>query len=231
MTQPARRQASHAGQARHAARIRLTELNASDVQGALAVLAARLSTRTAQIAHNVLVRAIRHAERDDLVGRNVAALVDAPKGQQAGRPSKSLTLEQAVTLMTEAKGTALEAYIVVSLLSGARTEDRQGVRHHRVATRRRRGSPIRCGARPDPLAPSWPSLTGVCSASWPAVASRARSHLLRPAARPCPVGPETSSALHLQPAASIVGVLHDPSCAGIASRVASARAWPALEVR
>jgi hypothetical protein len=145
----------------------------------LAVLAARLSTRTAQIAHNVLVRAIRHAERDDLVGRNVAALVDAPKGQQAGRPSKSLTLEQAVTLMTEAKGTALEEYIVVSLLSGVRTEDRQGVRHHRVATRRRRGSPIRCGARPDPLAPSWPSLTGVCSASWPAVASRARSHLLR----------------------------------------------------
>jgi hypothetical protein len=28
------------------------------------------------------------------VGRNVAALVDSPKGQQAGRPSKSLTLEQ-----------------------------------------------------------------------------------------------------------------------------------------
>jgi len=26
-----------------------------------------------QIAHNVLVRAIRQAERDDLVGRNVAA--------------------------------------------------------------------------------------------------------------------------------------------------------------
>ena len=66
--------------------IRLTELTASDVQGALGALAARLSTRTVQIAHNVLVRAIRHAERDDLVGRNVAALVDAPKGQQAGRP-------------------------------------------------------------------------------------------------------------------------------------------------
>ena len=49
-----------------------------------------------QITHNVLVRAIRHAERDDLVGRNVAALVDAPEGQLAGRPSKSLTLEQMV---------------------------------------------------------------------------------------------------------------------------------------
>jgi hypothetical protein len=66
----------------------LAELTASDVQGALAYLASRLSTRTVQIARNVLVRAIRHAERDDLVGRNVAALVDPPKGQQAGRPSQ-----------------------------------------------------------------------------------------------------------------------------------------------
>ncbi len=103
--------------------VRLTELTASDVQGALEAMAARLSTRTLQIAHNVLVRAIRHAERDDLVGRNVAALVKSPKGQLGGRPSKSLTLEQAVSLMTAARGTRLEAYIVLSLLSGLRTEE------------------------------------------------------------------------------------------------------------
>jgi integrase len=113
-------------------KIRLTELTASNVQQALAALAARLSTRTVQIAHNVLVRAIRHAERDDLVGRNVAALVDAPKGQQAGRPSKSLTLEQAIALMAAAKGTALEAYIVVSLLSGVRTEEARALRWDHV---------------------------------------------------------------------------------------------------
>jgi hypothetical protein len=95
----------------------LTELTASDVQRALAAMAPQLSTRTLQIAHNVLVRAIRLAERDDLVGRNVAALVDTPKGQAAGRPSKSLTLEQAVTLMSAAEGTRLEAYIVLSLLT------------------------------------------------------------------------------------------------------------------
>jgi hypothetical protein len=65
-----------------------------------------------QIAHNVLVRAIRDAERDGLVGQNIAALVDAPKGQQAGL--KSLTLEQAVSLMAAAKGTSLKAYIVLS---------------------------------------------------------------------------------------------------------------------
>ena len=64
--------------------VRLTELTAVDVQAALTAMASRLSPRTVQIAHNVLVRAIRHAERDDLVGRNVAALVKPPKGSWAG---------------------------------------------------------------------------------------------------------------------------------------------------
>ncbi len=50
------------------------------------------------MGHNALTRAIRHAEARDLVGRNVATLVDTPKGQ-AGRPSKSLTLEQASALL------------------------------------------------------------------------------------------------------------------------------------
>jgi hypothetical protein len=65
------------------------------------------SAATVQIAHNVLVRAIRQAERDDLTDRNVAALVKPPKGKGAGRPSKSLTLEQAVALMAAARGTRL----------------------------------------------------------------------------------------------------------------------------
>ena len=96
--------------------VELTNLTAGAVQKALADLAAQRSTRTVQMAHNVLVRAIRHAERDDLVGRNVAALVKPPKGQLRGRPSKSLTFEQAVALMAAAQGTRLEAYIVLSLL-------------------------------------------------------------------------------------------------------------------
>jgi hypothetical protein len=60
--------------------VRLTELTAGDVEKALTAVAAGVSTRTVQISHNVLVRAIRHAERHDLVGRNVAALVKPPKG-------------------------------------------------------------------------------------------------------------------------------------------------------
>ena len=112
--------------------VELTKLTAGAAQKALANLAERVSTRTVQMAHNVLVRAIRHAERDDLVGRNVAALVKPPKGQRAGRPSKSLTMEQAVALMTAAQGTRLDAYIVVSLLSGVRTEEARALRWDHV---------------------------------------------------------------------------------------------------
>jgi integrase len=112
--------------------VELTKLTASAVQMALANLAAGRSTRTVQMAQNVLVRVIRHAERDDLVGWNVAALVKPPKGQLRGRPSKSLTFEQAVSLMASARGTRLEAYIVLSLLSGVRTEEARALRWDHV---------------------------------------------------------------------------------------------------
>ena len=49
-----------------------------------------------------LKRAIRHAEANDLISRNVATLADTPKGQH-GRPSKSLTLDQAVAVITTAR--------------------------------------------------------------------------------------------------------------------------------
>ena len=103
--------------------VKLRDLTAGDVQDALTAVAARMSTRTVQISRNVLVRAIRRAERDGLAARNVAALVKPPKGQRGGRPSKSLTLEQATALMEAATGTRLEAYITLSLLTGLRTEE------------------------------------------------------------------------------------------------------------
>lgn len=65
----------------------LRKLSAADVRSALAALSKQLSTRLLQIAHDFLVRAIRHAEADDLVDRNVAALVGPFAGQE-GRPSK-----------------------------------------------------------------------------------------------------------------------------------------------
>ncbi len=60
---------------------------AEDLHPIGAGCAEQLSTRSLQIAHDFLVRAIRHAEADDLVDRNVAALVRPLAGQE-GRPSK-----------------------------------------------------------------------------------------------------------------------------------------------
>ena len=54
--------------------------------------------------------------------RNVVLLCDVPTGQQ-GRPSKALTLDQAEAVLTAAEGTAMHAYIVLSILIGARTEE------------------------------------------------------------------------------------------------------------
>jgi len=62
----------------------LTDLTARDVRAALVRYAATRSTETVSIARLGLERAIRHAEANDLVGRNVAALVDAPQGKRAG---------------------------------------------------------------------------------------------------------------------------------------------------
>jgi integrase len=112
--------------------VKLRDLTAGDVQSALTALAARMSSRTVQISHNVLIRTIRQAERDGLAARNVAALIKPPKGQRAGRPSKSLTLEQATALMDAAKGTRLEAYITLSLLAGLRTEEARALRWDHV---------------------------------------------------------------------------------------------------
>jgi hypothetical protein len=61
--------------------IELRMLTAQDVRWALVLLAAGNSSRTVTIAHNALIRALRHAEANRHVVHNVAALVDTSKGQ------------------------------------------------------------------------------------------------------------------------------------------------------
>jgi integrase len=60
--------------------------------------------------------------RRDKVKRNVVMLCDVPTGT-TGRPSKSLTLDQAKAVLAVADESRLRAHIVVSLLTGARTEE------------------------------------------------------------------------------------------------------------
>src|SRR5262249_47358731 len=127
---------------------KLRQLTAADVRQALATMATRYSSAAVTMGHLALKRAIRHAEANDLVGRNVAALVDTPKGQE-GRPSKSLTLEQAVAVITAAEtlpvmelrpglkdvprpAELMYAYIVLSLLVGVRTEEARALRWDHV---------------------------------------------------------------------------------------------------
>jgi len=131
-------------------RKRLRELTATDVHAALASVAASRTTTTVAVAHNCLTRLIRYAEARDLVRRNVSALVDTPKGRPSRR-SGSLTLDQAVALLTAARQgrvpasahrglhprgprpTALMyAYIVVSLTAGLRTEEVRALRWDHV---------------------------------------------------------------------------------------------------
>jgi integrase len=102
--------------------IALHDLTAQDVRSALRRMASTHATRTVQKAHNCLTRAIRHAEAQDLVRRNVSTLVDTPRGQE-GRPSQSLTLDQALALLAEAEKSRLHAYICLCLLTGVRSEE------------------------------------------------------------------------------------------------------------
>ena len=102
--------------------IPLRDLTVQDVRTALKKMAATHATRTLQKAHNCLTRAVRHAEGQDLVRRNVSALVDTPRGRE-GRPSQSLTVTQASALLEAAEDSRLHAYIVLCLLTGVRSEE------------------------------------------------------------------------------------------------------------
>ena len=123
---------------------KLRDLSADDVRQALAAMAAGYSTAAVSMGHLALKRAIRHAEASDLVSRNVAAPADTPKGQD-GRPSKSLTLDQALAVITAAEtlpvmelrpglkdvrrpAALMHAHITLSLLCGLRTEEARALR-------------------------------------------------------------------------------------------------------
>src|SRR4029077_10292108 len=123
---------------------KLRDLSAAGVRQALAAMAAGYSTAAVSMGHLALKRAIRHAEASDLVSRNVAVLADTPKGQD-GRPSKSLTLDQAAAVIAAAAtlpvmelrpglkdvrrpAELMHAYITLSLLTGIRTEEARPLR-------------------------------------------------------------------------------------------------------
>ncbi|MCC9311698.1 site-specific integrase [Kitasatospora sp. RB6PN24] len=101
---------------------KLRDLSAEDVDRWLAQKSKTLSTRTLQALHSCLNRSVKRAMARDKVKRNVVELCSVPTGQP-GRPSKALTFAQAEAILKAAEKTSMYAYIVVSLLTGARTEE------------------------------------------------------------------------------------------------------------
>lgn len=101
---------------------KLRDLSAEEVDKWLAKKAAKLSTRTLQALRSCLNRSVKRAMARDKVKRNVVELCSIPTGKP-GRPSRSLTMAQAEAILEAAKGHRMYPYIVLSLLTGARTEE------------------------------------------------------------------------------------------------------------
>lgn len=107
-------------------KVRLDQLRADDVDRLLRdIIGAGKARSTARIARTVLVMALEHAERRDLVPRNVARLSILPPGPV--RESRSLTLDQARTLLATIAGERLEAAWVVMLTCGLRPGELLGL--------------------------------------------------------------------------------------------------------
>lgn len=97
-------------------------LTALDVDTWLAEKTKILITRTLQDLHGRANGSIRRAMARDQVKRNVVELCTVPTGQP-GRPSRSLTFEQAKAILANAESSPLFAYIVISFLTGSQTEE------------------------------------------------------------------------------------------------------------
>jgi len=99
-----------------------------------AMVADGLAPRTAGHAHRVLGRALRDAEIAGLVTRNVARLVRPPRVPHA--EMRTLTNEQARTLIESVANERLGALYVVALASGARLGELLAIRWQDVDTAR-----------------------------------------------------------------------------------------------
>jgi len=108
-------------------KVRLARLTVAQVERFLDGLAAEgMSTDTIKRCRALLRLAIRRAERDGKISRNVAALADLPSGTR--RVSHAMTLAQVNALLALKLNPFWRAYIVTSLTCGLRPGERLGLR-------------------------------------------------------------------------------------------------------
>ncbi|RST04583.1 site-specific integrase [Streptomyces sp. WAC07149] len=117
----------------HLGSAKLRELEADQVDVWLDDRKDALATTSLRLVHSVLSRSITHAQRRNRVTENVATLVNVPDGR-AGRPSKSLSVEQGAAVLNVSEGTWIHAYVVLALLVGIRTEETRPLTWDRVHT-------------------------------------------------------------------------------------------------
>ncbi len=84
------------------------------------------SENSVRIFRTVLRRALRQAEREGLVPRNVAALSTAPSTRSD--EGRALSVSQARQLLGEVKGTDYEALLTIALAFGLRRGEALGLR-------------------------------------------------------------------------------------------------------
>ncbi len=108
-------------------KVRVVKLTPGEVERMLRKLARDgLSTYTISATRAVLARAIRRAQRDGLVGRNVAELAETPHGTR--RISQALTLEQIGQLFGSDLAPWWRAYLTTGILCGLRPGELLGLR-------------------------------------------------------------------------------------------------------
>jgi integrase len=127
-------------------RARLKKLRAEDVDHWLAQVAKDHATSTVKLLLSLLRRIIRFAEARGKVMRNVAELVDPPQGQE-GRPSKSMTIEQAHAVLEISRGSWLHGYIALSVFTGVRTEEARPLKWRNTHLNPVAGQTCTCGER------------------------------------------------------------------------------------
>jgi integrase len=110
---------------------KLRDLTTREVEAWLLGRSKVLSTEFLHRTHACLNRAIRRAMAQDLVRRNVVDVAEVPRGR-GGRPSKSLTPAQVDAVLTLTATDRLHNYLVLSLLTGARTEELRALRWEHV---------------------------------------------------------------------------------------------------
>jgi len=96
---------------------KLAEFKATDAERFLRDVAKTLSKASLVKIKSTLVRSIRRAQKYDLIGRNVAALVDLPQGRP-GHPSRAMTEEQASKVLKAASGQPAGFVKVVKVSEG-----------------------------------------------------------------------------------------------------------------